>query len=104
MGQSLHRWVAGRRRHRLPDHANGAAVHRPHRRPHWRRLMLSALGLARAIEGGELTPTHAVELCADAIAKCESEVGAFVTLDIEAARKGALTPGLKSKPLRGLPV
>jgi Asp-tRNA(Asn)/Glu-tRNA(Gln) amidotransferase A subunit family amidase len=66
--------------------------------------MLSALGLARAIEDGELTPAQAVDLCADAIAKRESEVGAFVTLDIETARKAAQTPGLKNKPLRGLPV
>jgi Asp-tRNA(Asn)/Glu-tRNA(Gln) amidotransferase A subunit family amidase len=66
--------------------------------------MLSALRLARAIEAGELTPTEAVELCADAIAKRESEVGAFVTLDLEAARKTAQQPGLKDKPLRGLPV
>ena len=66
--------------------------------------MLSALGLARAIEDGELTPAQAVDLCADAIAKRESEVGAFVTLDIETARKAARTPGLKDKPLRGLPV
>ena len=53
---------------------------------------------------GELTPAQAVDLCADAIAKRESEVGAFVTLDIEGARKAAHTPGLKDKPLRGLPV
>ncbi len=66
--------------------------------------MLSALGLARAIEAGELTPAQAVDLCADAIAKREGEVGAFVTLDLEAARKAAQTPGLKDKPLRGLPV
>jgi Asp-tRNA(Asn)/Glu-tRNA(Gln) amidotransferase A subunit family amidase len=66
--------------------------------------MLSALGLARAIEGGEITPAHAVDLCAEAIAKGENDVGAFVTLDIEAARKAALAPGLKDKPLRGLPV
>ena len=66
--------------------------------------MLSALGLARAIEDGELTPAQAVDLCADAIAKRESEVGAFVTLDIEATRKAAQVPGLKNKPLRGLPV
>jgi Asp-tRNA(Asn)/Glu-tRNA(Gln) amidotransferase A subunit family amidase len=66
--------------------------------------MLSALGLARAIEDGELTPAQAVDLCADAIAKRESEVGAFVTFDIETARKAAQTPGLKNKPLRGLPV
>jgi Asp-tRNA(Asn)/Glu-tRNA(Gln) amidotransferase A subunit family amidase len=66
--------------------------------------MLSALGLARAIEDGELTPAQAVDLCAEAIAQRESEVGAFVTLDIEATRKAAQTPGLKNKPLRGLPV
>ena len=66
--------------------------------------MLSALGLARAIEDGELTPAQAVDLCAEAIAKRESEIGAFVTLDIEATRKAAQTPGLKNKPLRGLPV
>ncbi len=66
--------------------------------------MLSALGLARAIEDGELTPAQAVDLCAEAIAQGESEVGAFVTLDIEATRKAAQTPGLKNKPLRGLPV
>ena len=66
--------------------------------------MLSALGLARAIEGGELIPVQAVDLCADAIAKREGEVGAFVTLDIEAARKTAQTPGIKDKPLCGLPV
>jgi Asp-tRNA(Asn)/Glu-tRNA(Gln) amidotransferase A subunit family amidase len=66
--------------------------------------MLSALGLARAIEDGELTPAQAVDLCAEAIAQRESEVGAFVTLDIEATRTAAQTPGLKNKPLRGLPV
>ena len=66
--------------------------------------MLSALGLARAIEDGELTPAQAVELCADAIAKRESDVGAFVTLDIETARKAAQTPGLKDRPLLGVPV
>jgi Asp-tRNA(Asn)/Glu-tRNA(Gln) amidotransferase A subunit family amidase len=66
--------------------------------------MLSALRLARAIEAGELTPAEVVELCADAIAKRESEVGAFVTLDLEGARKTAQQPGLKDKPLRGLPV
>jgi len=42
-----------------------------------------SLGLARAIEDGEFTPAQAVDLCADAIAKRESEVGAFVTFDIE---------------------
>jgi Asp-tRNA(Asn)/Glu-tRNA(Gln) amidotransferase A subunit family amidase len=66
--------------------------------------MLSALGLARAIETGELTPAHTVELCADAIAKRETDVGAFVTLDLESARRAAVEPGLKDRPLRGLPV
>ena len=51
-----------------------------------RRLMLSALDLARGIEAGELTPAQAVELCAEAIAKRETDVGAFVTLDLESAR------------------
>lgn len=66
--------------------------------------MLSALALARAIEGGELTPAQAVELCADAIGEREHDVGAFATLDLEGVRQAALTPGLKDKPLRGLPV
>jgi Asp-tRNA(Asn)/Glu-tRNA(Gln) amidotransferase A subunit family amidase len=66
--------------------------------------MLSALGLASAIEAGELTPARAFDLCADAIAKRESEVAAFVTLDLAGARAAAQTPGIKDKPLRGLPV
>ena len=66
--------------------------------------MLSALGLARSIESGELTPAQALDLCADAIAERESEVGAFVTLDIEGARKAAEQPGRKNAPLRGLAV
>ncbi len=66
--------------------------------------MLSALGLARAIEDGEITPAHALDLCADAIARRESDVGAFVTLDLEAARKAVERPGAKDTPLRGLPV
>src|ERR1700758_3766982 len=66
--------------------------------------MLSALALARAIEAGDLTPAKAVELCADAIAARESDVGAFATLDLDGARKAAQQPGLKDKPLRGLPV
>jgi Asp-tRNA(Asn)/Glu-tRNA(Gln) amidotransferase A subunit family amidase len=66
--------------------------------------MLSALGLARAIEAGELTPAHALDLCADAIAHREGEVGAFVTLDLDGARQAAQAPGVKDKPLRGLAV
>ncbi len=66
--------------------------------------MLSALGLASAIEAGELTPARALDLCADAIAKRENDVAAFVTLDLEGARAAAQAPGIKDKPLRGLPV
>ena len=54
--------------------------------------MLSALLIARAIESGEFTPTQAIDLCADAIAEREKDVGAFVTLDLEGARKAALRP------------
>jgi len=68
------------------------------------RLMLSALDLARRIETGELTPRRVIDLCADAIAARESEVGAFVALDIEAARHAAEDPRLPGTPLRGLPV
>jgi Asp-tRNA(Asn)/Glu-tRNA(Gln) amidotransferase A subunit family amidase len=66
--------------------------------------MLSALGLARAIEAGELTPADAIEQCAAAIAAREKEVGVFVTLDLEGARKATQQPRMKEKPLRGLPV
>ena len=68
------------------------------------RPMLSALDLVRRIEAGELTPRAAVELCAEAIAARESEVGAFVALDLDAARRAASDPRLASTPLRGLPV
>ena len=66
--------------------------------------MLSALGLARAIEAGELTPAQVVDRCADPIAQREGEVGAFAALDVEGARKAAQAPGRKDTPLRGLPV
>jgi len=64
--------------------------------------MLSALDLARRIEAGDLTPRAVVDRCADAIAAREHEIGAFATLDIEAARRSA--DGLAATPLRGLPV
>jgi Asp-tRNA(Asn)/Glu-tRNA(Gln) amidotransferase A subunit family amidase len=64
--------------------------------------MLSALDLARRIETGALTPRAVVEMCAEAIAAREGEVGAFTALDIEAARRTA--DGLASLPLHGLPV
>jgi Asp-tRNA(Asn)/Glu-tRNA(Gln) amidotransferase A subunit family amidase len=66
--------------------------------------MLSALDLVRRIEGGELTPRAAVELCAETIAARESEIGAFVALDLDAARRGAADPHLAATPLRGLPI
>ncbi|HEX4040213.1 MAG TPA: amidase [Xanthobacteraceae bacterium] len=66
--------------------------------------MLSALDLARRSEAGELEPRDLVELCADAIAAREQDVGAFTALDLDAARHAAAAPGLASLPLRGLPV
>ncbi len=66
--------------------------------------MLSALDLARRIEAGELTPRAAVALCAQAINAREKEIGAFATLDLDAARRAAEEPRLASMPLRGLPV
>jgi Asp-tRNA(Asn)/Glu-tRNA(Gln) amidotransferase A subunit family amidase len=66
--------------------------------------MLSALDLTRRIEAGELTSRKVIDLCADAIAARESEVGAFVALDIDAARHAAKNPRLPGTPLRGLPV
>ncbi|MFZ0374305.1 MAG: amidase, partial [Xanthobacteraceae bacterium] len=61
--------------------------------------MLSALDMARRIEAGELMPRDAVELCAEAIAAREKDVGAFVALDLDAARRAANAPGLAALPL-----
>jgi Asp-tRNA(Asn)/Glu-tRNA(Gln) amidotransferase A subunit family amidase len=66
--------------------------------------MLSALDLARRIEAGELTPRAVIDMCAEAIAAREQDVRAFVTLDLDAARRAAADPKLASTPLRGLPV
>jgi Asp-tRNA(Asn)/Glu-tRNA(Gln) amidotransferase A subunit family amidase len=66
--------------------------------------MLSALDLARAIEAGTMAPRAVVDLCAQAIARREAEIGAFAALDIEAARRAAEAAGLRLAPLRGLPV
>src|SRR5271170_448297 len=66
--------------------------------------MLSALDLARRVEAGALKPRAAVELCAEAIAKRETDVGAFVALDLDAARRTAEEPRLAAAPLHGLPV
>jgi Asp-tRNA(Asn)/Glu-tRNA(Gln) amidotransferase A subunit family amidase len=66
--------------------------------------MLSALDLVRRLESGEIKPRAAVELCAQAIAAREKEVGAFAVLDLDAARRTADEPGLAATPLCGLPV
>ena len=49
--------------------------------------MLSALELARRIEAGAFSPRAVLELCAEAIAMHESEIGAFAALDLDAARR-----------------
>jgi Asp-tRNA(Asn)/Glu-tRNA(Gln) amidotransferase A subunit family amidase len=66
--------------------------------------MLSALDLARRIEAGNLTPRAAVDLCAEAIAARENDIGAFVALDLDAARRAADEPRLAATPLHGLAV
>src|SRR5499427_5251134 len=65
-------------------------------------MMLSALELVRQIETGALAPRAVIDHCADAIAKREAEIGAFVVLNIEAARERA--DQLTTLPLRGLPI
>ncbi len=66
--------------------------------------MLSALDLAQRIEAGKLTAPAVVEMCAEAIAAHEKDVGAFATLDLAGARRAADDPRLSALPLRGLPV
>jgi len=66
--------------------------------------MLSVLDLVRRLDAGEIKPCDIVELCAEAIAAREPEIGAFVALDIEAAREAAKQTRLSLSPLRGLPV
>ncbi|MGC1777211.1 MAG: amidase [Xanthobacteraceae bacterium] len=66
--------------------------------------MLSALDLARRVEAGALKPRDLVEICAKVIAAREKDVGAFVALDLDAARQAAAAPGLAALPLSGLPV
>src|SRR6516225_6056573 len=66
--------------------------------------MLSVLDLATRLEGGKLTPRAVVDLCAEAIAAREKDVGAFATLDLAGARRAAEDKRLASRPLRGLPV
>ncbi|MEA2960870.1 MAG: hypothetical protein QOI46_968 [Alphaproteobacteria bacterium] len=66
--------------------------------------MLSALELARRIDAGALSPRAVVELCAEAVATHESEIGAFAALDLDAARRRVEQQPLAPLPLRGLPV
>ena len=68
--------------------------------------LLSALDLARRVEAGELTPEAIVDLCAAAIAAREDNVGAFIHLDLDAARANARknAESLRAAPLRGLTV
>src|SRR6201996_3502031 len=69
-----------------------------------RETMLSALDLVRRLESGDLKPRGAIELCAQAIDAREKGVGAFVGLDLDAARRAAEDARLAATPLRGLPV
>jgi Asp-tRNA(Asn)/Glu-tRNA(Gln) amidotransferase A subunit family amidase len=71
-----------------------------------RPAMLSALDLARRIEAGKLTAAAVIDQCAAAIDAREAEIGAFVALDLEGARRTAKTSAaaLAKLPLRGLPV
>jgi Asp-tRNA(Asn)/Glu-tRNA(Gln) amidotransferase A subunit family amidase len=62
--------------------------------------MLSALDLARRIEAGDIGASSVIDLCAEAIAARETEIGAFVSYDLEKARSHAGGGGA----LRGLPV
>jgi Asp-tRNA(Asn)/Glu-tRNA(Gln) amidotransferase A subunit family amidase len=66
--------------------------------------MLSALDLARRLEAGELTPAQVIDRCAEAIAVREADVGAFVVLDLDGARRAAEAAALRKSALRGLPV
>ncbi|MDB5602187.1 MAG: malonamidase [Xanthobacteraceae bacterium] len=67
--------------------------------------MLSARDLAQKIADGVTTPRAVVEMCAQAIAARESEINAFVALDLDRARGRADSAAaeLSVAPLRGLP-
>ena len=58
--------------------------------------MLSVLDLVRRLDAGKTKPRAIIELCAETIAAREPEIGAFVALDIEAARKAADEPRRRS--------
>jgi Asp-tRNA(Asn)/Glu-tRNA(Gln) amidotransferase A subunit family amidase len=72
--------------------------------PNQAEQMLSALDLARRIESGELAPRAVIDTCAEAIAAREKEIGAFVVLDMVAARRAADDLKIAATPLHGLPV
>ena len=67
---------------------------------------LSALELVGRVERGELTPAGVIDLCAEAIAHREGEIGAFAVLGLDRARQSAQRAAgdLSTAPLRGLPV
>lgn len=65
--------------------------------------MLHARDLALDIHAGRLHPRDLLDRCADAIAARESEIGAFVALDLEGARDAATAEGLAGRRLGGLP-
>jgi Asp-tRNA(Asn)/Glu-tRNA(Gln) amidotransferase A subunit family amidase len=65
--------------------------------------MLSAFDLVGRIESGQFTPLDVLELCAEAIAEREGEIGAFTALDFPGAHRRAQF-AVPSSPLRGLPV
>ncbi len=65
--------------------------------------MLLARDLALDIQSGRLSPGDLMARCADAIAEREPEIGAFVTLDLAAARQQAAAEGVAARPLAGLP-
>ncbi len=68
--------------------------------------MLSALALARDIDAGKLKPAQVIDLCVKAIAAREADVQAFVSLDLDGARRCAerSAAALVRQPLRGLPI
>jgi Asp-tRNA(Asn)/Glu-tRNA(Gln) amidotransferase A subunit family amidase len=66
--------------------------------------MLSALDLAERIDSGALGPAAVVDLCAQAIARNEPEIGAFTILDVGGAKRAAEAEYLRQAPLYGLPI
>ncbi len=63
---------------------------------------LTALEQAAAVRRREVSPRELVDHCADRIARLDPQVGAFVTLTLDAARAQADGP-LADSPLAGVP-